>query len=362
MMSAAHCGVVKGAKFKSAVDGTGLTVKKIIEQDGALDYFVALVEWDGAMPSAQRHTQRLITSKEDVQVAAAADDALYAVGYPGDKTTTWGATFSAGKLREATDTTIKFDVGIINGNSGGALRRQSDDALVGLTNNGRKNFGEDGWDKADVDNSVHWNSGSASWAIYAKSAVLQRLFPGGVFDAAAEAALLAEGGGAEFVPPPTETYTSFVATYVVPSAASPASVALQLVPTGSGADDGCEDYGMQVTAIGISTWQKLSLQTARRGACAQDVKDRFVDYQLTLVGTDACGARRYTGKSVRHQSQSGFDAGLPLIDESSLPDSTIEVVDASGTECDVEAKFVATETFGETTVKLYANALTGGPA
>jgi V8-like Glu-specific endopeptidase len=200
MMSANHCQPQAGAQYTSGaamVKGqqNDVTVLEVEEADGTYDYSIMHIKWrSGQKPPEQRFPSLIATKAGDLKPSRAhgAGDEIFTVGFPGDKTRTWGATYSEGRAKQASDGHLYYDMGIINGNSGGGVWRKSDHMLVSLTNGGAMILGQAGWDQANVDDANRWNFGPAMWEVYARSQRLQDLFPNGKnrFDGA-------DGGGAD---------------------------------------------------------------------------------------------------------------------------------------------------------------------
>lgn len=72
-----------------------------------------------------------------------------------------------------------FNIGMINGNSGGGILLKENNMLVGIAIGGTKAYEDAGWNKNSVDDSKTWNFGTATWAIYPVSATLKKQFPKG---------------------------------------------------------------------------------------------------------------------------------------------------------------------------------------
>jgi len=187
MMTAAHCSPRPGAKYTSGSaqkrGTTGdITVSQVVENDAGLDYAILKISWTaGKMPEDQKFPPLVATKASDVATGRGADagDEIFTVGFPGDTSQRWGATYSEGRAKEVSGSLLRYNIGIINGNSGGGVWKKSDKMLVSLTNGGPHALGQAGWDTAGADSAQNWNHGAAMWNVYARSATLKDIFPGG---------------------------------------------------------------------------------------------------------------------------------------------------------------------------------------
>lgn len=193
LLTADHCHKRVGDKFISgsallaAGDGDDpegdIEVLEIVETDWKYDYTIVKVKWvnaEGKMPANQKMPSGIATKKEDYVASREADqgDHVFTVGFPADKRK-WGATFAKGQLKEHKDQYLRYNVGIINGNSGGPIYRISDDLLISQTNGGRKAMGMPGWKDNDVNDSKAWNHGGILAEVYQNSEMLKKLYPEG---------------------------------------------------------------------------------------------------------------------------------------------------------------------------------------
>lgn len=187
MMTANHCSPSVGASYKSgaalAAGGqSDIQVVDVVERDAGMDFAVLAITWSsGSAPTNQKYPPLIATSASDVVASAESGrgDEIFTVGFPGDKSGTWGATYSEGQLKRISSPTVAYNMGIINGNSGGGVWRKKDFMLVSLTNNGPRMLGMPGWDSQDVDDSSAWNFGVGMWEAYAASSTLRDVFPNG---------------------------------------------------------------------------------------------------------------------------------------------------------------------------------------
>lgn len=193
ILTADHCHKRVGDKFISgsallkAGDGPepegDIEVLEVAETDWKYDYTIIKIKWlteDGKMPANQKMPSGVATSREDYVVSANPDegDHVFTVGFPADKRK-WGATFAKGQLKEHKDQYVRYNVGIINGNSGGPIYRISDDLLISQTNGGRKAMGMPGWKDNDVNDPKAWNLGGILAEVYNNSELFKTLYPEG---------------------------------------------------------------------------------------------------------------------------------------------------------------------------------------
>lgn len=193
VLTADHCSVRLGDKFISgsallaAGDGPepegDIEVVEFVEKDWKYDYAVIKIKWlnaEGKMPANQKMPSGIATKREDYVVSKNADegDHVFTVGFPADKRK-WGATFAKGQLKEHKDQYVRYNVGIINGNSGGPIYRISDELLITQTNGGPRAMGMPGWKDNDVNDPKAWNLGGILAEVFHNSEILQKLYPEG---------------------------------------------------------------------------------------------------------------------------------------------------------------------------------------
>lgn len=186
VMTAHHCKLQAGAKLQSGwsvlSDGNpDLVVDSVLEDDPALDYTIAEIHWTSPMPSGQTFPPFVATDPSDIFTSQVKDqgDFIFTVGFPADKAKVWKGTYAEGQVKYLNGPKIYFNVGVINGNSGGGVLRKENNMLVAIALGGSKAYREAGWDQKSVDDSASWNFGTATWAIYPVSAVLKKQFPHG---------------------------------------------------------------------------------------------------------------------------------------------------------------------------------------
>lgn len=186
MMTASHCSPRAGATYTSGAamnqgNRGDIQVVRVMENDRSLDYTILQIRWRNSLPQGQKYPALIATSQSSVSWSSASNqgDVVFTVGFPGDKSSTWGATYSEGQLKALSGSDLLYNMGIINGNSGGGVWRKSDGMLVSLTNGGPRALGQSGWNQGRLDNPGSWNHGAAMWKIYAVSSVLRDIFPNG---------------------------------------------------------------------------------------------------------------------------------------------------------------------------------------
>ena len=187
LMSAAHCRLRVGDRFSSGsaivnqAAPKDITIAEIVENNNALDFVIAKIEWSNGFPDDQKYTTLIATLPSDASVSKSPNkgDEVITVGYAADKSQTWGATYAEGRLKKLGATDLYYNAGIINGSSGGGVWKKSNGMLVSLTNSGPQAIGSDGWDSKSKNDESAWNRGVAMWVAYANSAKLRELFPNG---------------------------------------------------------------------------------------------------------------------------------------------------------------------------------------
>lgn len=192
VLTAEHCSIAAGDTFTSGsallAAGEGkaepdIEVKEKLEFDATYDYAIFEIKWlnaEAKMPANQKMPSGIATKREDYVVSKEADqgDFVFTVGFPVDKRK-WGATFAKGQLKEHKDQYVRYNVGIINGNSGGPIFRISDNLLISQTNGGRKAHGMPDWNNNDVNDPKAWNLGGILAEVYQKSELLKKTYPDG---------------------------------------------------------------------------------------------------------------------------------------------------------------------------------------
>lgn len=186
VMTAAHCPIVVGFTYRSGTaiakgQGDDITVQAVAEKNTTLDYQILQIKWKTGYPATQFFAPSVATSEADVKRSQldGQGDEVFTVGFPGDKSSTWGATYAQGQAKVFFEGDLYYNIGTINGNSGGGVWKKSDKMLVSLTNGGAHSLGQDGWNTSQSSDKDAWNTGVAMWVAYAQSAVLKDVFPNG---------------------------------------------------------------------------------------------------------------------------------------------------------------------------------------
>lgn len=186
VLTASHCKLAAGATLSSGFavatrSEPDIVVESVVEQNRSLDYSIVSVKWTRPMPSQQTFPPWIAIEPEQVFASQLKDqgDLLFSVGFPDDKARQWSGTYSQGQAKTIEGSRMTFNIGLINGNSGGAVLKKDNLMLVAIAIGGNKRFGEAGWDQADADNPKDWNFGTTTWAIYNTSKALQKAFPNG---------------------------------------------------------------------------------------------------------------------------------------------------------------------------------------
>lgn len=195
VLTAEHCGVsagdtlISGSALLAAGDGKAepdMEVMDVLEFSDRrqYDYAILEVKWlnaEAKMPANQKMPSGIATKREDYVVSKEADkgDFVFTVGFPVDKKRKWGATFAKGQLKEHKEKFVRYNVGIINGNSGGPIYRISDNLLISQTNGGRKAHGMPGWKDNDVNDSKAWNHGGILAEVFQQSKLFKEIYPEG---------------------------------------------------------------------------------------------------------------------------------------------------------------------------------------
>ena len=184
VMTANHCQPMAGMKLTTGVgllhgQVNDMSVDAVPESSATLDYAIAKVSWAAGTPTAgQGYPPSVATKVDDVVLGKdGVGTELETVGFPVDLQQQ--ATTSIGYAKQYQDTNLYYDVGIINGNSGGGVWRVEDHMLVSLANHGPHEFNEAGWNNNNPEDPNAWNFGAAIYQVYAQSALLQQLFPNG---------------------------------------------------------------------------------------------------------------------------------------------------------------------------------------
>jgi V8-like Glu-specific endopeptidase len=186
-MSAAHC-TRAGDEIRSSValrddlpaDGK---VGRTLESGAAkgFDLWIFEIVWEKPpYPKGIKIVSHVQVQKGELIVGDNnTAEAIYTVGFPADISNgklvlAWGYGKTDGE-----DGKLKYNISVINGNSGGGVFRLKDKMLVSLVSGGPHRFGEDGWKENDWNDEKHWNWGPSIWKYYPQSKALQTLYPRG---------------------------------------------------------------------------------------------------------------------------------------------------------------------------------------
>ena len=185
LLTANHCQPQVGARYTTgAASNVGrsqdLVVERVAEANSQIDFSIVEVKWQSGAPTpGQKYTPFISTKASDLVFGRdGVGSKLFTVGFPVDKNS-WGATYAEGYAKKYEDNYMLYNVGSINGNSGGAVWRAQDKMLVGQTNFGPHSHGQPGWDNNEPENPAAWNGGGAMYKALQASATLRDIFPNG---------------------------------------------------------------------------------------------------------------------------------------------------------------------------------------
>jgi hypothetical protein len=191
ILTANHCSPAAGNSYKSgpAVAGrkpADIRVVRVAERSSSLDYSIVEIRWLSGSPTpGQKYSPKISTSADDLVMGTdSVATKLETVGFPIDRQQR--VTHAYGFSKNYRNNDLLYNVGSINGNSGGAVWRSSDKMLVSMTNFGSHSYNQPGWNNNNPENPNAWNGGAAMYKVYAQSALLKTLFPGGINTAANE--------------------------------------------------------------------------------------------------------------------------------------------------------------------------------
>jgi len=183
-LTASHCSPSSGRKAKSGsallrAQSADMIVQQVVESSSNHDYAIVEIRWiEGTPPADQKYSPFISTKAEDLKFGKDAEATkLLTVGFPVDKD--FDVTYAEGYAKKYSTNSLYYNIGTINGNSGGPVWRAEDHMLVSLTNFGSHAHGQPGWNHNDPENPNAWNGGTAFYKVFAQSETLRRLFPGG---------------------------------------------------------------------------------------------------------------------------------------------------------------------------------------
>jgi len=285
MMTAAHCRPSAGATYTSGAGQRGdISVESVAEMNGQLDYAILKIRWRSSKPVAQQFPPSVATRQSDVAVSSARGqgDEIFTVGFPGDKMQSWGATYSEGQLKGLRGDRLVYNMGIINGNSGGGVWRKRDNMLVSLTNAGPRMLGSAGWNQGDVDDPSDWNNGAAMWMVYERSSILKDIFPNGRNRFASDSTVVPPGSVK--LPLLLGAVDALTGSFPVTISAPPRTTQVVVCPN-LAVGDSCT----AASPNALSTSSRQALAGGRLAFVTTQPISPNSSLQLAIVATDAAG-------------------------------------------------------------------------
>lgn len=183
LLTAAHCSPRVGKVLTSGACldlgcERDLVITKIVESYSDLDSTLVEVAWKRTDSKwHQRYSPKIQISDDELTFGPdGTATELFTVGFPGDKEDVMTAR---GFAKGRDSLYLQYNVGSINGNSGGAVWKTADFTLVSQTNHGPHQLGSPGWNNNNPENKNAWNGGPRMNLVYAKSPLLKTLFPSG---------------------------------------------------------------------------------------------------------------------------------------------------------------------------------------
>ena len=184
ILIANHCRPTPGQRFTSGPATAArrlpdMEVVQVVESSASYDYAILAVRWLRGRPTkGQKYTPYIATAEDAVELGPdSSATKLFTVGFPADKRGV--GTYAEGFAKGYTDRGMLYNIGTINGNSGGAVWIAESKTLVSMTNAGSKSFGAPGWNNNRPEDAMHWNSGAAMYKVYAQSRILKSIFKDG---------------------------------------------------------------------------------------------------------------------------------------------------------------------------------------
>ena len=182
ILTANHCSPKTGDKYKSgAAILNGMTndieVVSVAEKSSTHDYSILKIRWLRGKPTeGQKFTPFISTKPEDLKFGKGdLATPLFTVGFPVDRGL--NPTYARGYSKKYSGSKLLYNVGSINGNSGGAVWTIATKTLVSMTNSGPHQHGSPGWNNNDPEKEAAWNNGVAFSKIYGSSTLLKQIFP-----------------------------------------------------------------------------------------------------------------------------------------------------------------------------------------
>ncbi|SMF36422.1 trypsin-like serine peptidase [Pseudobacteriovorax antillogorgiicola] len=187
LLTAAHCRPAVGELYTSGLAvGAGeendIEVDEVLELNQDLDYTIARIRWPAGGPrEGQQYPAYVATTVSDLWIDDRSNqgDLIFTVGFPDDKRSVWKATYAQGRAKRLAEGSLYYNIGVINGNSGGGIIKAENQMLIAVVKGGPSKFGTSDWDRSSKDQSQAWNFGTPAWLIYEASPLLRSLFPDG---------------------------------------------------------------------------------------------------------------------------------------------------------------------------------------
>ena len=180
MLTANHCSPRAGSTYTSgaciAAGCSGdLRAVRVLERHASFDYAIVQVTWTREETKwAQRYSPSILTDQNDLKMGKENDvPKIFTVGFPGDRRE---ATYAFGFPKAYQGNKMVYSISSINGNSGGAVWREEDNKLVGMTNFGPHQLGDPNGRNRDFEDRTAWNGGPNMAMMYAQSTILKEVF------------------------------------------------------------------------------------------------------------------------------------------------------------------------------------------
>jgi V8-like Glu-specific endopeptidase len=150
-----------------------------------LDYAILEVEWLGTLPPPQqRYVSKLLLDPKELKYGKnSVASPIHTIGYPTDKNSNF-ATFASGFSKDyvqdaEADETFRYNIGVIQGNSGGPIFLDATQQLIATVVGGRHSDHDPNAYGNNPEDEAAWNYGAMISDIWKVSKTLQKLFPEG---------------------------------------------------------------------------------------------------------------------------------------------------------------------------------------